>query len=323
MVCAVVGSIRLFIEGLQSSLKCGALLLMLGALLSPAAAPASLQRPLRVCINDSPFPPFTDPAQEAPGQRLVRRAVEAQGLALEFFPSTWKRCLRGIQRGVYDGVVGTAATPEYRVFLAFPRVREEIDQRRALGTTTMKFYRRAGSRATWNGLGFENLDGPVLYLSGRSALGRMLEDAGVRALDYARSPEQLALMMLNGRGSLAIDHQSEVERISRMPEYQGRFEILPRPFVEAAIYFAVGLDIYRQQRALFEQIWSDIARYSAMQQPLEASKGSRHHASPTPQTSSEQDIAPLPLQSHQTGALASAPERHPQHALARHSTYPR
>ncbi|MGQ7958565.1 hypothetical protein ACUTAF_12790 [Pseudomonas sp. SP16.1] len=285
-------SIGAWLRGSQAQLKRVGWLLMLGIGFCPAVVLASQHRPLRVCISDSPFPPFTHPAREAAGQRLLRQAVEAQGLALEFVPKAWRRCLRGVQQGVYDGVIGTAANLEYQAFLAFPRMQERVDERRSLGTTRMLLYRRVGSRASWNGRTFQNLNGPLLYLSGRSALKSMIESAGGQGLDYARSSEQLALMMLNGRGSLAIDHQSEVERIIRMPPYRGRFEILPKPFIEAAIYFAVGLDSYRQRRPLFEAIWWEVSRLAgARSQRGAVGEGTR--SPPQPQASGGNQTASI------------------------------
>lgn len=318
MVWAVVGVIGVLLGGSRLQLKLVSVVLMLGSLFCPTSALASQQRTLRVCVSDSPFPPFSHPTYEAAGQRLVRLAVEAHGMALEFIPRAWKRCLLGVHQGLYDGVIGTTATPEYRAYLAFPRAQEQVDIRRALGTTTMMLYRRVGSRANWDGQAFQNLDGPLLYLSGRSALGHMIESAGGQGLDYARTPEQLALMMFNGRGSLAIDHQIDVERISQMPAYLGNFEILPKPFAEAAIYFAVGLDVYRQQRSLFESIWWEISRFSASQAPLRASQDKGELEQPKPEAATEQDAAQVTLPLRQPGTLIPS---HKQRSLALHSAY--
>ena len=258
VVSMVSGQTRSLLDGSRLALQFVGLLLLLAALW-PGTLLAATTSALQICVSDSPFPPFSHPIQEAEGQRVVRQAVERQGGTVEFVSQPWRRCLFGVQQGAYAGLVGTAATLEYRSFLAFPRLDGAIDTRRSLGATTLVVYRRVGSHGSWDGRDFQDMDGPVLYLSGRSALKHVFVKKHVESLDYARNSQQLALMLLNGRGSLAIDHQLDVQRITRMAEFQGQFEILPTPFGNADIYFAVGLDTYRQQRQLYEAIWSDIA----------------------------------------------------------------
>jgi polar amino acid transport system substrate-binding protein len=273
VVSPFFGQTRLVLEWSRLALHVVSLPLLLMAAFWPGAASASLSRMLRVCVSDSPFLPFTHPTREAYGQRLVRQAVEHQGLALQFVTQPWKRCLQGVQRGIYAGVVGPAASLEYRSFLAFPRDREKVDGLRSLGVTTLVVYRRVGTQASWDGRRFEHIQGPVLYLSGRSTIRKKLDEHGVPSVDYARDSQQLALMLLNERGSLAIDHRSEVEKVIRLPEFQGHFDVLPVPFGKAHIYFAVGLDTYRQQRQLFEAIWTEIALLRADMQRLSFGRG--------------------------------------------------
>jgi polar amino acid transport system substrate-binding protein len=239
------------------------LLLLLMVAFWPRVASAAMSGVLRVCVSDTPLLPFTHPSREADAQRLVRKAVEHQGLTLQFVARPWKRCLQDVQRGIYAGVIGASAALEHRSFLAFPLEREKVDELRSLGVTTLVAYRRVGAQASWDGHRFEHIYGPVLYLSGRSAVRKRLDELGVTAHDFARDSQQLALMLLNERGCLAIDHRPEVEAITRLAEFKGLFEVLPNPFGRAHIYFAVGLDTYRQQRPLFEAIWSEIGQLRA------------------------------------------------------------
>lgn len=273
MVSLLSGYPGSLLHCLGVGLRLFSLPLLLMATLWPGAVSASVSRPLRICVSDSPFPPFTHPTREAAGQRVVRQAVEHQGRAVEFVAQPWRRCLLGVERGLYAGVVGTTAALEYRSFLAFPRQAEAVDEQRSLGVTTLVVYRRVGSRGSWDGRSFRNVTGPVLYLSGRSTLKNILGKIGVYSVDSARNSKQLAMMLSHKRGSLAIDHQPEVEHITRMPAYQGHFEILPVPFGEAHVYFAVGLETYRQQRQLFEAIWAEIGLLRAEAPALARDKG--------------------------------------------------
>jgi len=124
--------------------------------------------------------------------------------------------------------------------------------------TRIMVFRTRDSRADWDSRSFRGLDKPLLYLSGRTTLKVLLAGMGVPTVDTARNSKQLALMLLKGRGSLAIDHEHQVERLVAMPEFRGRLEVLPTPLAEGAIYLAVGRQVYERHSQIVEAIWNDI-----------------------------------------------------------------
>lgn len=229
------------------------LVCLLACLLAPVQAAT-----LVVCVSDEAFPPFTFPNREGDSQRLIRSAVERQGWQLEFVALPWRRCLAGVAQGLFGAIAGVAATPEYLDFMAFPRRSGQADPRRALGITRLVVYRPAGGAAAWDGQGFSGVDRPVLYLSGRSTLKVLLARLGVPAVDTARTSTQLAHMLLRGRGSLAIDHDYQVELLLAKPEFRGRFEVLPVPLGEAPIFLALGRQLYQRHSRQVEAIWNEI-----------------------------------------------------------------
>lgn len=229
------------------------LLCLLACLVAPVQAAT-----LVVCVSDEAFPPFTFPNREGDSQRLIRSAVERQGWQLEFIALPWRRCLAGVEQGLFGAIAGAAATPEYLDFMVFPQCSGQPDPRRALGITRLVVYRPAGDVAAWDGQGFSGLTRPVLYLSGRTTLKVLLEGLGVPAVDTARTSTQLAHMLLRGRGSLAIDHDYQVELLLAEPEFRGRLEVLPVPLGEAPIFLAVGRQLYQRHSRQIEAIWDEI-----------------------------------------------------------------
>ncbi|WP_369959757.1 hypothetical protein [Pseudomonas benzenivorans] len=212
---------------------------------------------LSVCVSDEPFLPFTDPHHDGESQKRIRLATERQGWQMAFVALPWRRCLAGVERGIYDAIAGLAATPEYQRFMAYPQQAGRLDQTWALGVTRLVVYRSVGGAAGWDGQHFSELDRPVLHLSGRATLRVLLEHVGVEAEDSARTSSQLAQMLLKGRGSLAIDHDYEVTRLATLPEFQGRLEVLPTPLGEASIYLAVGWHLYERHHQVIESIWDE------------------------------------------------------------------
>ncbi|RJG08983.1 hypothetical protein D3879_24450 [Pseudomonas cavernicola] len=229
------------------------LLCMLVFLVAPVQAGT-----FSVCVSDEAFPPFTFPSREGDSQRLIRLAVEHHGWGVEFVALPWRRCLAGVEQGSFSAVAGVAATPEYLAFMAFPNSSGQPDQRRALGITRLVVYRPLGSLAGWDGQRFTGLAKPVLYLSGRTTLKALLARMGIPAIDTARASSQLAHMLFKGRGSLAIDHDYQVAQLFALPEFQGRFEVLPVPFGEAPIFLGVGLRLYDRRPRLVEAVWDEI-----------------------------------------------------------------
>ncbi|MEX6504566.1 substrate-binding periplasmic protein [Pseudomonas zhanjiangensis] len=213
---------------------------------------------LEVCISDEAFPPFTFPNREGNSQRLIRQAVERQGWQLEFVALPWRRCLAGVEQGIFGAIAGVAANPEYLDFMAFPQRLGQADPQRAVGITRLVVYRLSGGAAAWDGRVFSGLGRPVLYLSGRTTLKVLLEGLGVSGVDTARTSTQLAHMLLRGRGSLAIDHDYQVELLLAEPEFRGRFEVLPAPLGEAPIFLAVGRQLYQRNSRQVEAIWNEI-----------------------------------------------------------------
>lgn len=245
---------------------CSRLVALLGLLLG-LLAPVQAGT-LAVCVSDEAFPPFTFPQHDGESQQRIRLATARQGWQVEFVALPWRRCLAGVQQGLYSAVAGATATAEYLSFMVFPQRAGQPDPRRALGVTRLVVFRPVGGSAEWDGQRFSGLTKPVLYLSGRSALRVLLARVRVPAVDTARNSTQLALMLLKGRGDLAIDHDYQVARLLALPEFQGRFEVLPALLGEAPIYLAVGSQLYQRHGHLVEAIWDEIG---ALQREAELS----------------------------------------------------
>lgn len=227
----------------------------MAGLLLLCLVPPALADNFSVCVSDEAFAPFTYPRQESETQKLIRRAGERQGLRVVFVAQPWRRCLAGVQHDVYSAVAGVAATPEYRAYMVFPLLAGQPDPRRALGMTRIMVFRRRDSSADWDGRRFRGLDKPLLYLSGRTTLKVLLAGLEVPTDDTARNSRQLASMLLKGRGSLALDHEHQVERLLTLPDFHGQLEVLPTPLAEGAVYLGVSQAAYGRNRTDIEAIW--------------------------------------------------------------------
>ena len=67
---------------------------------------------IHLCMTGREFLPVNSLVFEAPGQYLVRLAIEKQGDRVVFAGLPWRRCVDGLRHGEYDGAIGMAATAE-------------------------------------------------------------------------------------------------------------------------------------------------------------------------------------------------------------------
>ena len=221
-------------------------------------AGSGLARNITVCIPSNPFPPLTFVDHEGQGQWLVRKAVERQGDTVRFEVVPWKRCTDGVVAGSYE-----AAMPPSAAFLssmAFPLAGAQVDSHKAVGDVNLVVLRRVGTKADWNGKAFSALTTPVMFNKNIISVRDKLAKLGVQGDEGAHANESLLHKLLAGRGELLVmNGQAAAEEIGE-PEYGGKLEILPTPFLTFTLYVAFNRNFYAGNAAFVEAIWSEIAR---------------------------------------------------------------
>lgn len=231
--------------------------LLLGCCL--AALSASCQaRNITVCIPSNPFPPLTFVDHEGQGQWLVRKAVERQGDTVQFVSVPWKRCTEGVVAGAYEAAMPPSAT--FLPTMAFPMAGEEADVRKAVGTVTLSVLRRVGTKADWDGKNFSALSTPVMYNKNIVSVKDKLAKLGVPGDEGAHANESLLRKLMAGRSELLVmNAQAAADEIAD-PEFRGKLEILPAPFLAFTLYVAFNRDFQIANSRYVDAIWSEIGR---------------------------------------------------------------
>ncbi|MES2262228.1 MAG: hypothetical protein V4724_27220 [Pseudomonadota bacterium] len=230
----------------------------------PSAPAASVPaRPLRVCVLDEDYAPFSFPAREGPGQFLLRRAIERQGGALEITHVPWRRCIEGVRAGTYDAVLGAAANASFFSFLSFPERDGRADPRRSLGSLEFRVMQRRGEAPRWDGQRFSAVEGPVLYGAGIVIVRDALARQGVDASDNAKTSAQLMRMLVAHRADAIVVRQHEAQKLMREAEFQGRLDLLPQPLVAFDGYLAVRREWKEAYPPYVEAVWDEIGRLRA------------------------------------------------------------
>jgi len=241
--------------------RIGLIGLALLAALRPTSSPA---RDIRLCMTEREFLPISSTLIEAPGQYLVRLAIQSQGDRAVFVPLPWRRCIEGLRHGDYDGAVGMAASEGFRAFMRFPIVDGQPEAAKALGDLLYVAARLRTTRAEWDGERFLYLRRPVVY----NAPSLMVADK-MRRLDIGNpntslSEEQMLTMLVAGRADIAVGRRDVIEElIAANPAFHDTVEILPTPFVAAPSFMAFRAGFSEPSPDYAQRVWDEIGRLKA------------------------------------------------------------
>ena len=229
-------------------------------LLMALAGPAAQARTIKLCLAERELLPVSSPRFEAPGQYLVRRAIESRGDQASFSAVPWTRCVDGVRRNVYDGAIGVVVTESFLPYMRFPLAGMRPDASKSIGNIVFVAMRPVGGAADWDGERFENVTRPVLYNPAARAIFDKLAALGVPRDAGTPKEEQMMNMMLAGRTDIAIGREDAAVPLTETRAFLGKIEILPRPFVSTPTYLAFGKAFMDMNGPFADEVWKEIAR---------------------------------------------------------------
>ncbi len=248
--------IRCWPEGCVSRICLFAVALFVALLSAPAPG-----RDIRFCMTEREFLPIASTLIEAPGQYLVRLAVQSLGDRAVFVPLPWRRCVEGLRHGDYDGAVGMAAAESFLSFMRFPMLGEQLDDTKALGGLLYVAARLKGARADWDGERFLYLRKPVIYNAPSLLVADKMRRLDVGNANTSLSEEQMLTMLVAGRADIAVGRKNVTEElIAADSSFRERIEILPAPFVAAPSYLAFRKAFPEPSPGYVQRIWDEIGR---------------------------------------------------------------
>ena len=221
-------------------------------------------RDVTLCMTEREFLPINSTQIEAPGQYLVRMALETQGDKPVFVPLPWRRCVEGLRHGDYDGAIGMAATESFFPFMRFPMTDGKPDGSKALGDLVYVAVRLRDGRAGWNGESFLNLRRPVIYNAPSLLVADKMHRLGEGNPNTSLSEEQMLSMLVKGRADIAVGRKDVTETLIAGDElFRDRIEVLPDPFVAAPSHLAFRQDFRDPSPGYAQRVWDEIGRLKA------------------------------------------------------------
>lgn len=221
---------------------------------------ACYAKTIKICVVDTPIPPFSFPDREGQAQRLIRIAIEQQGWHAEFNVVPVNRCRAGLKFGEFDATSVFPATAANREVAVFPMRGTAVDPAKALGVARAFAYRRIGSAASWDGRAFSGVELPILFPMGVSAIEAKLAAVKIPHSDNAKTMPQIFSMLCLERADIVVGREYEAEEVLRTNEFRHCVERLAVPFVSIDMHVAFSRQFYQREKALVERIWSAIAQ---------------------------------------------------------------
>ena len=231
-----------------------------GVAFSPLLASHAWADSLRLCVDDRPWLPYTNPEHGVSGAMplLIGMAAEKLGLKVDYVALPWKRCQGNVETGKLDALVGAGFVSLNQTLAVFPMQGDEVDSRRSLGSARVVLARRKGEGDP--SPGNEALCAkPVGVPFGTQIILDELHKMGCQTDTGAKTDEQNIHKLLLRRVDFIAGYENDIQFLIDT-KYKTQVEILPAPLFEAHYYLAFSKQFYKAHRAQVEALWSNIAK---------------------------------------------------------------
>ena len=190
---------------------------------------------------------------------LLNLVQQALGLQVVYVAVPWKRCLSGMQHGLYDGAFAASFKSERLRMGHYPTDADgRPDALRRLHTSRYTLYRRVGSPVSWDGQHFTQVRGRVGSLSGFSIRDLLLAH-GLEVDESSRDPLALMQMLVHGRvDAVALQSMRGDFVLQANPQLAQRVEKLPQLLEEKPYYLMLSDALLASDPDLAERIWDQV-----------------------------------------------------------------
>ncbi len=234
--------------------------LYLFGLLYGFASASLAAEPLKICTDINFWYPFTFVKDGKPvGLHLdiISSAADSVGVPIEYTPLPWKRCLKEVEGGSYDGIAVASYKDARAEFMHYPddaasakrSILRVMQVEYVVVTPALSRYEYTGDVAT--------LPTPVRIPRGYS-IADDLKKKGVDVDSGAAGDENNIRKMLRaGKGSLVTLPQI-IEVLGARPEFKDKLKVSSQPLKSKTYY----LTFSKKGKATLEirqKLWNEIA----------------------------------------------------------------
>ncbi|MEX6501287.1 substrate-binding periplasmic protein [Pseudomonas zhanjiangensis] len=212
------------------------------------------------CHEDQDAYPWVMTDRTGLNLQLLGLVAETLALTFTYVPVPWKRCLSGLEQGLYDGAFASSFKIERLSAGHYPLASDgQPDVNRRLHMSRYALYRRRGEAVTWDGSAFRHLHGRIGSLSGFSIVG-FLREQGVEVDETSRDPLAMLRMLDRGRiEAAALQSQRADFVLQANPPLAQRIEKVESLLEEKPYYLMLSKALVAHDPALAQSIWDEIA----------------------------------------------------------------
>ncbi len=246
--------------------------------LALVCASAAHAAPLTLCTEDVAQVPWSSPDGTGLNLELLRRVEKLTGDNFVFVFKPWKRCVEEVRTGMLDGLIGASDSPARRQFSLPPLLPDGTpNPDKAMYEDRSSVFIRAGSKASWDGQFFTNVNGPIMTQAGYF-VGEILRARGLTVKDTLKTAEDALRMLAAGGADVAVlQGQHPVDLALTDPRFRGKIEVATLPFANFIFYLVINKRTYDANPKRIDAIWTAIhdVRATAEYRALEAQE-TRH-----------------------------------------------
>ncbi|MBB6341182.1 polar amino acid transport system substrate-binding protein [Pseudomonas fluvialis] len=237
------------------------LLLWLYGGLPAVAAEETRATHLTFCYEDKESFPWVMPEGRGLNLLLLKQVAAALDLQVRWVAVPWRRCLAGLEKGVYEGAFAASYMAERLAQGAYPLDNDgRVDESKRLHTQAYALYSRKDDAVGWNGSEFRQLQGSIGTLSGFSIVD-FLRLHGAVVVESSRDPEALLYMLATRRvQAVALQVLRADHVLQSNAELAAVIDKASLPLETKAYYLMLSHQLQQRQPQLARQIWEEVQR---------------------------------------------------------------
>lgn len=249
--------------------KSRALLVFLAAIAAHALALPSAcaaEGALRVCVPDTPIPPYVGGSAGKLGQTelAITEAARTAGFAVELLYAPPARCIHLLERNDVEASLAAPTAPNLEL-ARFPMKGGKVNSSLRLANARVVFVVRGDAALDWDGRQFTGASGAKVRVAARRQLSGVLEPLQQRRIDVSEQPttvKQMLEMLSRKRVDVVASLEEELRYELRQRD-SGLFRVLPVALVDVDYFLAVNAKTWALHRAAVERLWERAAEKAA------------------------------------------------------------
>ena len=190
---------------------------------------------------------------------IVKDAADRVDYRVSIRPMDWKKCLRQVQSGQVDGVLGASFKEKRAEFMHYPEF-AGTKKKSPARLSTAEYVIVTNTKSSFNYKGDpKSIPHPIRVPRGYSVADD-LRKSGVEVDDKSSRGDQVTLVKLttSGKGS-AVMLRSAAEKFARNPAFKGKIKISSKPYKAKDYYLAFSKASKRIDEEKRNTMWGAIA----------------------------------------------------------------